>query len=221
MPVAWSQGFSPHPLLSFGLGLPTGCESLAEYLDIRVTGPFQWADEVPDRLTELLPDGMFVLAATVLSVPPDSLQQAVTSCSWDLEVDGVPEAELGARIRGVLAAPQLVVTRVRKGVTRSEDIRPQIMHLELWAGPGPEVRDQAPGVAVTHAVTPLVVAELATQPRGVRPSELVQGLGADLVLVRARRTQQWIERDGARSEPLSPDGQATWDLARDRSAHAT
>ena len=26
--VAYSQGFSPHPLLSFGLALPTGCESL-------------------------------------------------------------------------------------------------------------------------------------------------------------------------------------------------
>jgi hypothetical protein len=34
LPVAWSEGFSPHPLLSFSLALPTGCESLAEYLDI-------------------------------------------------------------------------------------------------------------------------------------------------------------------------------------------
>ena len=30
-------GFSPRPLLSFGLALPTGCESLAEYLDVRLT----------------------------------------------------------------------------------------------------------------------------------------------------------------------------------------
>lgn len=221
MPVAWSQGFSPHPLLSFGLGLPTGCESLAEYLDIKVTGPFPWADEAADRLTELLPDGMFVLATMVLSVPPESLQQAVTSCSWELEVEGVPEAELGARVRGVLAAPQLPVTRARKGVSRAEDIRPQIRHLELLARPEPEASDRPPRAEGVGPSAPRVSAELGTQPRGVRPTELVQGLGADLVLVRARRTQQWIERDGARSEPLSSVGQASRDPARDRPAHAT
>ena len=36
LPVALSQGFSPHPLLSFGLALPTGCESYGEYLDARL-----------------------------------------------------------------------------------------------------------------------------------------------------------------------------------------
>jgi radical SAM-linked protein len=36
LPVAWSEGFSPRPLLSFGLALPTGAESLAEYLDARL-----------------------------------------------------------------------------------------------------------------------------------------------------------------------------------------
>ena len=46
-------------------------------------------------------------------------------------------------------------------------------------------------------------AELATHPRGVRPSDLVSAFGTDVVLARACRTHQWIERDGARFEPLS------------------
>jgi hypothetical protein len=44
---------------------------------------------------------------------------------------------------------------------------------------------------------------MATHPRGVRPSDLVSALGTDVVLARACRTHQWIERDGARYEPLS------------------
>ena len=61
-------------------------------------------------------------------------------------------------------------------------------------------------------------AELATQPRGVRPGEFVEGLGADLVLARACRTHQWIERDGARWEPLArADGRRTGS----RAPHAT
>ena len=34
LPVAYTEGFSPRPKLSFGLALPTGCESEAEYLDV-------------------------------------------------------------------------------------------------------------------------------------------------------------------------------------------
>jgi hypothetical protein len=45
-------------------------------------------------------------------------------------------------------------------------------------------------------------AELATQPRGLRPAELLGALGPGLDEVRVRRTHQWIERDGARWEPL-------------------
>ena len=34
LPVAYSEGFSPRPKLSFGLALSTGHESDAEYLDV-------------------------------------------------------------------------------------------------------------------------------------------------------------------------------------------
>ena len=34
LPLAYTEGFSPRPQLSFGLALPTGCESVAEYLDV-------------------------------------------------------------------------------------------------------------------------------------------------------------------------------------------
>ena len=52
-------------------------------------------------------------------------------------------------------------------------------------------------------------AHLATHPRGVRPSDLLSAFGTDVVLARACRTHQWIERDGARFEPLSVGGFGT------------
>ncbi len=81
-----------------------------------------------------------------------------------------------------------------------------------------------PGAATAADTRSGLVAELATQPRGVRPIELVRGLiavsgatngpqpdpnpppnstGSGVpVLDRACRTHQWIERDGIRQEPL-------------------
>ncbi|MGP8060512.1 MAG: TIGR03936 family radical SAM-associated protein [Acidimicrobiales bacterium] len=207
LPVAWSEGFSPHPLLSFGLALPTGCESLAEYLDVRLDppeGPGRRPGEDPAPaelaaiLTELLPEGIEVQALGSVPGGAGSLQQEVTSCNWELEVLGVAAKELATRIGRLLDAPSVVIRRQRKGRQVEDDLRPSVLALapiEAVARPG------ATGVAALG-----LRAELATHPRGVRPGELLEGLGTDLVLVRACRTHQWIERDGARTEPLASSG---------------
>ena len=92
LPIAYSQGFSPHAKLSFGLALSTGFESDAEYLDIELD-PAR-ADQVdigalPSMLSVLLPDGMTATAVAVLPPGSPSLQQIVTSCEYliDLAID--------------------------------------------------------------------------------------------------------------------------------------
>ncbi len=198
--VAWSEGFSPRPLLSFGLALPTGCESTAEYIDIRLEGPPVGTDGLGPLLSSLLPEGVVVTAAAPLEHGVGSLQHEVISCSWTLEVLGVTELQLGERVGSVLEAPSLPVRRERKGRMVEDDLRPSILSLAVTG----------PGTRGERASTPVQLdAVLATRPRGVRPAELLQGLGSDLELVRACRTHQWIEREGARLEPLPPgDGAA-------------
>jgi radical SAM-linked protein len=197
LPVALSQGFNPHPLLSFGLALPTGCESRGEYLDARLEPPRPGdlsLAQIPAVLSELLPEGMAVQAAADIPMAEGSLQQEVGSCSWELEVLGVFGEELQERIELALAAPSLTVQRERKGRQTEDDIRPAILSLALIGGDRLEQGEYPIG---------RFRAELATHPRGVRPSDLLAAFGTDVVLARACRTHQWIERDGARFEPLS------------------
>jgi radical SAM-linked protein len=188
LPVAYSQGFAPHPLLSFGLALPTGCESRGEYLDVRL-GPESVGetpmDALPELMTDLLPDGIEVQATRPVDMAEASLQQEVGSCDWELEVLGVSGVELAERVERVLAAPSLTVRRQRKGRHADDDIRPAIL-----------------GLSVTDTEGRLR-AEVATHPRGVRPADLITALGAGVAPGRACRTHQWIERDGARFEPLA------------------
>ena len=47
--------------------------------------------------------------------------------------------------------------------------------------------------------------EVATHPVGVRVSEILAALGGGLEARRILRTGQWIERGGARLEPLAAD----------------
>src|SRR5438046_1649309 len=62
LPVAYTEGFSPHPKLSFGLALSTGHESLGEYLDIDMAEPVD-VEGIPTRLDPCLPIGLDVQAA--------------------------------------------------------------------------------------------------------------------------------------------------------------
>jgi radical SAM-linked protein len=192
LPVAYTEGFSPRPRVSFGLALPTGHESVAEYLDVELAGPESRQDELADLpavLSDALPDGVDVLTTAVLDGRVPSLQHDVTSCSWEVEVVGVGPAQLADLVEDALRASQLLVTRERKGRQVTDDLRPAIVSLAVLEG------DQAGTLLDT---------ELATHPRGVRPHELIQALGPDLEMGRVRRTHQWIERDGARWEPLPP-----------------
>jgi radical SAM-linked protein len=229
LPLAYTAGFSPRPQLSFGLALPTGCESLAEYLDVVLDEhrPETAGVEVsglPARLTDLLPEGIDVEEAAPVDRRADSLQQQVTSCSWTMRVGGVSRRQLEEQVESLLAAPTVLIVRERKGREELDDLRPSVLALAVSDDPAPGSDHVGPGRPSSVGV----VAELATQPRGVRPVELVRGLvavsgpspqgrsaGAALgaesnvgtpVLDRACRTQQWIERDGARQEPLQRRG---------------
>jgi radical SAM-linked protein len=203
LPVALSQGFSPHPLLSFGLALPTGCESLGEYLDVRLEeSSFDPSviPELPELMSGLLPEGIDVQAAALVSMAEGSLQQEVASCDWELEVLEVVGEELDERIERLLAAPTLTVARERKGRQTEDDIRPAVLTLVPI-----RVNDSEQGEHLIGRMR----ASLATHPRGARPSDVLSALGTDVVLAKACRTHQWIERDGARFEPLSVSGLAT------------
>jgi radical SAM-linked protein len=196
-PVAYTEGFSPRPKLSFGLALSTGHESLGEYLDVEldprhVTGRVDAPDldELSARLTAALPVGIDVQGALAVAPGTPSLQQAVTSCTWQIEVDGPAPARLADLVAGVLARDEIILTRSRKGHEVTDDLRPLMLSLA--------VTGQTPRGAV-------LMAELGTQPRGLRPAELLQALGDGLTEGRVCRTHQWMHVEGARQEPLPLD----------------
>ncbi|HSS10650.1 MAG TPA: TIGR03936 family radical SAM-associated protein, partial [Acidimicrobiales bacterium] len=87
LPLAYTNGFSPRPKVSFGLALPTGHESVAEYLDLELAGgaPLD-VTSLPAELSGALPLGVDALAAAVIDDRAPSLQEEVTSCTWSLVV---------------------------------------------------------------------------------------------------------------------------------------
>jgi len=200
--VAYTEGFSPRPKLSFGLALSTGYESLGEYLDISLReGDDITPDEAAAAMAPGLPDGIDVQAVVRLEPGAESLQAVVTSCTWHLDLSGLAPAEAEDLVQTALAAGELPVTRERKGQVVTDDVRPGIISAHV-VGPAPT--DGAPVTCVE--------AELATQPRGLRPAEFVSAvLPPDPAssLARATRISQWTQAGGARAEVISLPPAAT------------
>ncbi len=197
LPVASTEGFSPRPKVHFGLALSTGHESLGEYLDVDLREPEALAvdtEALPERLTPLLPPGVDVEAVAVIDRSETSLQEAVTSCTWVIEVPGTSPEALAAAVDTTLSATELPVVRERKGKKVADDLRPGILGLTVVGPTPPDAPEQG---AVLEA-------ELATQPRSVRPAELLAAFDPPRTEGRVRRTHQWITSDGATREPLSP-----------------
>lgn len=195
LPLAFTLGFSPRPKVSFGLALSTGYESDAEYLDLELAEPID-LEPLPARLTAALPVGLEVDAVVALEERAPALQEVVVAVTWQVEMtddDGqpVPVETLRELVDAAQRASVLEVTQVRKGRASVADVRPAIRHLRVLDG--------------------TVEMELLTQPRGAKPSEVVAAIAGfspapvTLVVGRALRTHQWIERDGARCEPLDAD----------------
>jgi radical SAM-linked protein len=199
LPVAYTEGFSPRPKLSFGLALSTGHESMAEYLDVELREEPD-IPAMPAQLSEQLPVGIDVTAAALLEPGSPSLQEDVLSCSWRIEVRDLAPTDADALVETALAADELILTRTRKGKDVTDDLRPAVL----------AVRPVGPTLVGTE-----LEAELAVHPRSVRPAELLLALRPGLEEGRVVRTAQWIWRDGARLEPLLAEPAATARLSRE------
>ena len=189
--VAYSQGFSPRPKLSFGLALSTGHESEAEFLDLELSDEDgDWTavrgEDLAARLTAALPVGLDVVAVAPVE-KGDSLQQAVTSCTWAIEVDDVDREYMDAWVAGVLSREEIVVERERKGKPVVEDLRPHVLAL---------------GVTGTTVTGIRLSADLGTQPRALRPTELLAAVDPPLTARTVCRMNQWMSQGDDREEPL-------------------
>ncbi len=75
--IRYSEGFSPHQIMSFALPLGVGVESVGEYMDIEVLSTFS-SEEAIERLNRNMPDGLGVISYRQL---PDDAKGAMSLVS--------------------------------------------------------------------------------------------------------------------------------------------
>ena len=192
IPVLYSQGFSPHPRISFGLALPTGFESEAEYVDIYLGEEFFMNDfdskSIQQDIDRALPVGMDALGIGIVSTSEDSLQESVDTCIWEVRVSGVGVEEFKKIRDEMFSSDSLNIERERKGKLLVEDVRQQVHSMDI-------TEEHEDGVTI--------LTELGTKPRVLRPTDLLKRINSELRTVRVLRKEQLTLQGNQRIEPLS------------------
>jgi len=130
MPLAYSEGFNPHPRMSLAAPLALGVTSEAELMDITLA---KWVS--PHSFTEAvnrqLPSGIEISEVFNAPLTMPSLQSQVRYAEYTVEVEtGKAQKDIEAVIASLLAKEQLPWQHQRDTGTRHYDLRALIE--DLW-----------------------------------------------------------------------------------------
>lgn len=128
LPIAYSEGFSPHPRVSFPDALPLGYASTGEYAELAFTAPLA-LDAGVAALNEAFPEGLDVLAAFEVTAGAPRLSRWLQASLWEMAYPAGSDAlALAVAVDGMQCADRLPVGRERKGETIEIDLRPALCH---------------------------------------------------------------------------------------------
>ena len=128
LPLRYSEGFNPHPLISIALPLSVGTASECELMDFRLKEDTDLLT-IPARLTAEMPEGIEILEAYEFT-------RKAAELKW-LRVRGVFEyderdaASLLPALQDFFASDSIVITRKTKRGEGESDIRPAIREISF------------------------------------------------------------------------------------------
>lgn len=131
--VAYSQGFSPHQIMSFAQPLSVGLESNGEYMDIEVHSLVS-CEDVKNRLNAASAPGIEVVSVKILPDKAGNAMASVAAASYTVTFRKGREAhfDVAEAIERLLAKEQILITKEgKKGRDdRQVDIKPGIYELQ-------------------------------------------------------------------------------------------
>lgn len=131
IPMSYSEGFNPHPKISFGSALAVGVEGEREYVDIEIQREMDLG-EVLGRIQEQLPPGVRLLQGRVLNQGAKALMAVLNAASYRMRVPMalpiLPE-RLQEAMGAWLAREHVTYSRYTKKGPTDKDIRPWVKRL--------------------------------------------------------------------------------------------
>lgn len=131
VPLKFSQGFNPHPNISFAAPLPVGTTSQYELIDVEVLESFD-LEKLLAKERDCFPEGFKILAAVVLEKPVPLMKQVAMSDYLIWPGDEVDAETAKVQIKTFMERDAYMVERrTKKGKRKQVDIRSQVREF-IW-----------------------------------------------------------------------------------------
>jgi len=132
---AFSEGFHPHPKISFAFASPVGIESYCEYADIQIKNPPQDMEIFVQNINSSLPYGLGILDIEEIPLKAGSLSNIISGYCYEIylpeELTGSDRLDLEEKIKNFLDLETFTVERNKKGKTIRKNIRPFVSTLSF------------------------------------------------------------------------------------------
>lgn len=135
--VAFSEGLSPHMIMSFAAPLGVGLTSDAEYMDIELGTPPSSSQAAIDALNRVNVEGITVTG--FWQIPKDKASKAMTlvaAADYELRFRKgyAPAGDWQSGISHFYAQKEIIVLKKTKKSEKEVDIRPMIYEMSVNAG---------------------------------------------------------------------------------------
>ncbi|HHU61793.1 MAG TPA: DUF2344 domain-containing protein [Natronincola sp.] len=130
LPMAYSEGFSPRPVMAFGFALPVGVLSEAEYGDFEFSEIFD-PQEFMTIYNKHLPKGLKVVEAERLPEGASSLMKKINTAKYEVLLPNKEAKELESRWQFLRGQDTFFVQRETKRGVRELDILPFLYDVSL------------------------------------------------------------------------------------------
>lgn len=126
IPICYSEGFSPHQILSFSHPLPLGMESSGEYADIEISEPVNSKEAITRLKSQSVPE-IEIMSFKELPEKAENAMASVKAARYIVDLGELNIIEnIDLALEKLMNERELIVTKVTKKATKEIDIRPLI-----------------------------------------------------------------------------------------------
>ena len=122
LPIAYSQGFNPHPVMAFASALAVGWTSEYEILDVKLASPV--TEEVAfSQMAAALPPDLPLLRVRLVEDSHPAMMASLRMAEYRISLLGDSAPAVAAAIEGYMAESSVIALRKTKSGEKPADIR--------------------------------------------------------------------------------------------------
>ena len=166
LPIAWSQGFNPHPVMSFGSALALGWTSEYEVIDIKLSAPMG-RKRTEEAIRDALPEDLPVLEVRLIDDKHAAPMALVKMSDYVVRLEGEGASAVIAQIPAFLEREEILAVKKTKSGEKQINARPMVIDLEPLSD-GFRARLM---LTESQSIKPDLLVQLLAGMAGVEPPE--------------------------------------------------